>query len=72
MSAMRGYCVNNPKMVNKIWSREIFFANTSIIIIIIIIIVVVTFWGFFTPALAEGPSLDFERQQVSSVLQDLS
>ena len=39
---------------------------TSIIIIIII------FWEFFTPALADGFSLDFEWQQVSSSLQDPS
>ena len=44
----------------------------AIIIIIIIIIITTTPREFFTTALADGLSLEFERQQVSSSLQDFS
>ena len=40
--------------------------------IIIIIIVFFLFWGFFTPALADGFPLEFEWQQASSSLQHSS
>ena len=42
------------------------------IIIIIIIIIIITPLEFFTSALADGFSLKFEWQQVSSSLQDSS
>ena len=42
------------------------------IIIIIIIIIIITSWEFFTSALADGLSVEFEWQQVSSSLQDSS
>ena len=38
----------------------------------IIIIIILLFWEFFTPTLADGFSLEFEWQQVSSSLQDSS
>ena len=41
-----------------------------IIIIMIVIIIIVTPWEFFTPALADVLSLEFEWQQVSLSLQD--
>ena len=44
--------------------------DLQIIIIIIIIIILMT--EFFMPALADSLSLKFERQQVSSSLQDSS
>ena len=37
-----------------------------------IIINILLFWKFFTPALADGFSLEFERQRISSSLQDCS
>ena len=40
--------------------------------ITIIIIIIVYSLEFFTPALADGLSLEFEWQQVSSSLQDSS
>ena len=42
------------------------------VIIIIIIIITFLFSKFFKPALADGFSLEFEWQQVSSSLQDSS
>ena len=42
--------------------------NTQIIIIIIIILI----WEYFTSALADGFSLESERQQVSSSLLESS
>ena len=41
-------------------------------IIIIIIIIIIIYSEFFTSALADGISLEFEWQQVSSSLQDSS
>ena len=41
-------------------------------IIIIIIIIIILFWEFFTPALADGFSLESEWPQVSSSDQDSS
>ena len=38
----------------------------------IIIIIVIIYTEFFTSATADGPSQEFERQQVSSSLQDSS
>ena len=35
-------------------------------------IIILLFWEFFSPALADGFSLEFERQQVSSSLRDSS
>ena len=43
-----------------------------IIVIIINVVIIVTNWDFFTLALDDGLSLEFERQQVSSSLQDSS
>ena len=43
-----------------------------VIIIIIIIIILLLFWEFFPSALADGFSLEYEWQQVSSSLQDSS
>ena len=40
--------------------------------IIIIIIIIIIIWVLFTPALADGFSLEFKWQQVSSSLQDSS
>ena len=37
---------------------------------VIIIIIITTPWEFSTSALADGLSLEFERQQVSSSSQD--
>ena len=37
-----------------------------------IFIIILLLWKFFTPALADGPSLEFEWQQVFSSLQDSS
>ena len=42
------------------------------LIIIIIIIIIIHSLKLFTSALADGFSLEFERQQVSSSLQDSS
>ena len=42
------------------------------IITIIIVIIIFTSWEFFTSVLADGLSLEFEWQQVSSNLQDCS
>ena len=39
---------------------------------LIIIIIILFRWKFFTPALADEFSLEFEWQQVSSSLQDSS
>ena len=44
--------------------------DLSLIPIIIIIIIIITPSEFFTSALADGLSLEFEWQQVSSSLQD--
>ena len=41
-----------------------------LIIIIIIIIIIINPWEFLTSALADGCSLKFEWQQVTSSLQD--
>ena len=38
----------------------------------IIISIIILLWDFFTPPLADGFSLEPERQQVSSSLQDSS
>ena len=46
--------------------------NDTRIIIIIIIIIIIYSLEFFTSALADDLSLDFEWQQVSSNLQDSS
>ena len=46
--------------------------RTVIIIIIKIIIIIIYSLGFFTSALADGLSLEFEWQQVSSSLYDSS
>ena len=53
-----------------IWMSSI-TVFTNIIIIIIIIIIIYSL-DFFTSALADGLSLEFEWQQVSSRLQDSS
>ena len=42
---------------------------TKCFIIIIIIIIILLFWEFFTPALADSFSLEFEWQQDFSSLQ---
>ena len=47
-------------------------ANSTILKVIIIIIIILLSWEFLAPALADGLSLEFERQQVSSSLQDSS
>ena len=54
----------------KVSSSFSFLANSLMSSIIIIIIILL--WEFFTPASADGLSLEFERQQVSTSLQDSS
>ena len=49
-----------------------FFIRIVAIVIVITIIIILLFWEFLTPALADGFSLMFEWQQVSSCLQDSS
>ena len=49
-----------------------FLVEIPIIIIIIIIIVIIIPSGFFTSVLADGFSLEFEWQQLSSNLHDSS
>ena len=46
--------------------------TASSIIIIIIIIIIIYSWEFFISVLADGFSLEFEWQQISSSLQDSS
>ena len=43
-----------------------------IIIVMIIIIIIINYLEFFTSALADGLSMESERQQVPSNLQDSS
>ena len=51
------------------WSLPNFLFNVIFPIIIIIIIIIISlFWDFFTPALANGLSLEFKWQQVSRTL----
>ena len=63
--------IKQPKLPGNTKSNT---KNTSEVVqtssIIIIIIIILLFWEFFTPALANGFSLESEWQQVSTSLQD--
>ena len=43
-----------------------------LLLLLLLLLLFVLFWEFLTPALADGLSLEFELQQVSSSLQDSS
>ena len=60
--------LKSPALFSVFWPTS----TKLFIIIIIIIIIIIYSWEFFTSALADGLSLEFEWQQVSSSLQDSS
>ena len=69
--------LKSPELSTVFWpistmDELVYFSDFSPIIIIIIIIIIIYSLEFFTSALADGLSLEFECQQVSSSLQDSS